>query len=162
MRISSVAHLSPPQMFPFWISLASPKTQRAECGRKSHLHDTREARAKTMNSSIGFVVISHLDLQRLERLIGALNRTYDEPPIAIHHDFFQSNIDVSRLSGNIVFVRPHLRTHWADASIVHADLSGASRPLSQLRPRLVHIAQRGRLSDNAGPTGLEGITRGNV
>ena len=91
-------------------------------GASRNLHDTRDARAKAMNSSIGFVVVSHLDLQRLERLIGALNRTYDEPPIAIHHDFFQSNIDVSRLSGNIVFIRPHLRTQWADASIVHADL----------------------------------------
>ena len=75
-----------------------------------------------MKPFIGFVILSHLELSPLERLIGALNRTYDEPPIAIHHDFFQSNIDVSRLSGNIVFVRPNLRTQWAHISIIRACL----------------------------------------
>jgi len=75
-----------------------------------------------MKPFIGFVILSHLELLPLERLIGALNRTYDEPPIAVHHDFFQSNIDVSQLNGNIVFVRPNLRTHWAHISILHAIL----------------------------------------
>jgi hypothetical protein len=76
-----------------------------------------------MNSSIGFVILSHSTLDLLERLIAALNRTYDEPPIAIHHDFSQSDIDVSRLNGNICFVRPSQATQWAHISVVRAALS---------------------------------------
>ena len=76
-----------------------------------------------MKSSMGFAILSHLDFDPLQRLIGALNRTYGKAPIAIHHDFSQTDGDVSRLEGDISFVRPSLRTKWADISIVHASLS---------------------------------------
>ena len=48
-----------------------------------------------MKSSIGFAILSHLDFGPLQRLIGALNRTYGKPPIAIYHDFSQTDGDVS-------------------------------------------------------------------
>jgi hypothetical protein len=76
-----------------------------------------------MSPPIGFVILSHLELDQLERLISTLNRTYDEPPIAVHHDFYQSNIDISRLNGNIHFVQPSLKTHWAHINIVHAAIA---------------------------------------
>jgi Core-2/I-Branching enzyme len=76
-----------------------------------------------MNSPIGFVILSHSELGLLERLVAVLNRTYEEPPIAIHHDFSQSNIDVSRLNGNICFVRPSQATQWSHISVVRAALS---------------------------------------
>lgn len=76
-----------------------------------------------MNSLVGFVILSHSELEPLERLINALNQTYDGPPIAVHHDFSQSDVDVSRLKGNISFVKPSLRTRWGDVSLVHAALS---------------------------------------
>jgi hypothetical protein len=83
-----------------------------------------------MNSAIGFVILSHLELDVIERLIGALNRTYGEPPIVVHHDFYQSDGDVSKFKANTSFVRPHLRTSWARISVVHAGLS-ALRTLYQ-------------------------------
>ena len=76
-----------------------------------------------MKPFMGFVILSHLELDPLERLISALNRAYDEPPIVIHHDFSQSDGDVSRFKGNISFVKPYLRTKWCDISVVHAALS---------------------------------------
>jgi hypothetical protein len=75
-----------------------------------------------MKSSTGFVILSHLDFDPLQRLVAALNLAYGEPPIAIHHDFSQTGGDVSGLKGNIFFVRPSLRTKWADISLVHASL----------------------------------------
>ena len=89
-----------------------------------------------MNSAIGFVILSHTEIDLLERLIGALNLTYDEPPIAIHHDFSQSYIDVSRLKGNICLVKPSIPTQWAHVSVIHSN----TRPLPQLHPRMVHAA----------------------
>lgn len=76
-----------------------------------------------MNPPVGFVILSHAELAPLERLVAALNRAYDDPPIAIHHDFSQSNIDVSQLKGNVRFVRPHLRTRWGQVSAIRATLS---------------------------------------
>jgi Core-2/I-Branching enzyme len=76
-----------------------------------------------VNSSIGFVILSHSEVELLERLIGALNRTYDQPPISIHHDFSQSDVDVSRLRGNVVLVRPSYRTEWAHVSVIRAALA---------------------------------------
>jgi hypothetical protein len=75
-----------------------------------------------MNARIGFVILSHSELGLLEQLISALNRAYEEPPIAIHHDFSQSSIDVSQLRGNIQFFKPSLKTGWGLSSIIPATL----------------------------------------
>ena len=79
-----------------------------------------------MKPFMGFVILSHLGFDPLDQLITALNRTYDEPPIVIHHDFSQSDGDVRRFNGNVLFVRPSLRTKWCDISVVHAALSALS------------------------------------
>ena len=45
--------------------------------------------------TVGFVILSHERDERLARLVDALNREYDDPPIVIHHDFGQARIDTS-------------------------------------------------------------------
>lgn len=73
-----------------------------------------------MNAPIGFVILSHLELDQLKRPIDALNRTYNEPPIVIHHDFHQSAGDISQFKGRASFVSPSIRTKWADISLIRA------------------------------------------
>jgi Core-2/I-Branching enzyme len=87
-----------------------------------------------MNRYVGFVIISHSELSPLERLVGALNCTYEEPPITIHHDFSQSDIDVTRLSGNVRFVRPSLKTGWGLSSVIQATLSALRELYKQYDP----------------------------
>ena len=45
-----------------------------------------------MSKAIGFVIISHNYPQQLLRLVRCLQRNYNNPPIAIHHDLGQSQI----------------------------------------------------------------------
>ncbi len=73
-----------------------------------------------MTEPIGFVILSHADPGQLGRLVDRLNRLYDRPPIAIHHDFYQSKVETDRFSGNVAFVSPSIRTRWAHISVVHA------------------------------------------
>ena len=74
---------------------------------------------------IGFVLLSHLSSPALARLVGALNRTYDNPPIVIHHDFSQSPLPLTsaQVGNNISVVQPHYRTRWAHISLVDAFLT---------------------------------------
>jgi hypothetical protein len=76
-----------------------------------------------VRAPLGFIILSHAELEPLCRLVRALNRAYNDPPIAIHHDFSQSRIDVAQLRGNIRFVNPSLITRWGDISLVHATLA---------------------------------------
>jgi hypothetical protein len=76
-----------------------------------------------MRAPLGFIILSHAELEPLQRLIRALNRTYNDPPIAIHHDFSQSSIDITELRGDIRFVNPSLVTRWGHISLVHATLA---------------------------------------
>jgi Core-2/I-Branching enzyme len=77
----------------------------------------------SMRAPLGFIILSHAELEPLKRLIRALNRAYNDPPIAIHHDFSQSRIDVAQLRGDIRLVNPSLITRWGDISLVHATLA---------------------------------------
>ncbi|MFK3891653.1 beta-1,6-N-acetylglucosaminyltransferase [Sphingomonas sp. NPDC079357] len=64
------------------------------------------------------MILSHRDPAQLLRLVGTLNRLYDDPPIACHHDHAQCPIDVSAFPGNVRFVEPSIRTGWAKWSVV--------------------------------------------
>ncbi|MEH3102511.1 MAG: hypothetical protein PGN12_01210 [Sphingomonas phyllosphaerae] len=68
--------------------------------------------------TIGFVILSHRDPGQLLRLVATLNRLYDAPPIACHHDRAQSPIDERQFPGNVRFVDPSIRTGWAKWSVV--------------------------------------------
>lgn len=71
---------------------------------------------------IGFVILSHRAPEQLERLIGTLNRLYDHPPIACHHDFGQALLDRSRFPANVRFVEAWVATGWGKWSVVDAFL----------------------------------------
>jgi hypothetical protein len=81
-----------------------------------------------MTKHIGFVILSHNHPDQLLRLVRCLQNIYDNPPIAIHHDFSQSPVDANEFPSDIKFVRPHLRTRWGQFSIV----SGALKALDLL------------------------------
>lgn len=72
---------------------------------------------------IGFVILSHRDPAQLLRLVATLNRLYDDPPIACHHDRAQSAIDNGAFPGNVRFVDPSIRTGWAKWSVVRGFLA---------------------------------------
>lgn len=74
-------------------------------------------------SQIGFVIITHTTPDQIARLIRALNLVYANPPIALHHDFDQSPLDIS-LPTNVQVVRPHISTRWCGYSVVQATLAG--------------------------------------
>ena len=71
---------------------------------------------------IGFVILSHKSPGQLLRLCRALNALYADPPIACHHDFRQSALEVGAFPGNVRFVQPSISTAWAKWSLVQATL----------------------------------------
>jgi hypothetical protein len=71
-----------------------------------------------------FLVLSHTHPQQLYRLVSRLVDMYNAP-VAIHHDFDKSSIDVSRFARLPVrFVRPHVVTNWGGLPVVDAVLRG--------------------------------------
>jgi hypothetical protein len=75
-----------------------------------------------MSPPIGFVLLVNPfnKLEQSERLIRKLNRMFDHPPIACHHDFGQNPRFIENLPGNVQIVRPHVATRWGDFSCVEA------------------------------------------
>ena len=76
-----------------------------------------------MSASIAFVLLSHREPAQLLRLVTTLNRLYDDPPIACHHDFSQCPLDTANFPGNVRFVTASIRTGWAKWSVVRAMLA---------------------------------------
>ena len=75
-----------------------------------------------MPMQIGFLILSHNNPQQLHRLVGCLQRVYDNPPIVIHHDFSQSTLHRDRFPSAVQFVAPHIKTGWGKLSVVLAAL----------------------------------------
>jgi hypothetical protein len=75
-----------------------------------------------MSDRIGFVILSHSNPHQLRRLVRCLQTIYDDPPIAIHHDFGQCPLRPDDFPSGIRFVAPHVHTRWAQFSIVTAAL----------------------------------------
>ncbi|MEO7933698.1 MAG: beta-1,6-N-acetylglucosaminyltransferase [Chthoniobacterales bacterium] len=75
-----------------------------------------------MMPTLGFVLLvnPHSPLSQTERLIRTLNRMFDFPPIACHHDFGKSQEFIQNLPDNVKVVRPHVNTRWADFSCIEA------------------------------------------
>jgi hypothetical protein len=71
---------------------------------------------------VGFAVLSHGNPEQLKRLFQALDRQYDSPAIACHHDFGQADLDVEAFGDNVRFVQPHIKTGWGRFSVVQAGL----------------------------------------
>jgi Core-2/I-Branching enzyme len=75
-----------------------------------------------MSKRIGFVILSHNNPQQLGRLVRCLQRIYDNPPIAIHHDMGQSPLRQDDFVSDVKFVTPHVKTGWGKFSLVVAAL----------------------------------------
>jgi hypothetical protein len=73
-----------------------------------------------MSKRIGFVILSHNNPHQLRRLVRCLQRIYDNPPIAIHHDLGQSPLRPDDFPPNAEFVVPHTPTRWGQFSVVIA------------------------------------------
>jgi hypothetical protein len=72
---------------------------------------------------IGFVLLTHNEPAQALRLARRLARSFERAPIACHHDFSQTPLDVRQFPPHVQFVRPHVRTHWGDFSLVDATLA---------------------------------------
>ena len=75
-----------------------------------------------MPKRVGFVILSHNNPQQLRRLVRCLQQIYDNPPIAIHHDFGQSPIRQDDFPSDVQFVSPHVKTGWGKFALVIAAL----------------------------------------
>jgi hypothetical protein len=80
----------------------------------------------------GFVVLTHAHPAQLRRLAGRLHRSFDGPPVVVHHDFGQSPCAPDGLPPGLTFVRDWVPTRWATWSLVEATLRAlrdlAARP----------------------------------
>lgn len=74
------------------------------------------------SNPIGFVLLTHTKPQQIYRLIDTLNRMFNYPPIVCHHDFSKCELSVDTLSKNVLIVRPHIQTKWADFSVEEATI----------------------------------------
>ena len=75
-----------------------------------------------MSTRVGFVILSHNNPQQLQRLVRCLQRIYDNPPIAIHHDFGQTSLQQHDFPSDVQFVFPHVKTRWGHFWLVIAVL----------------------------------------
>ena len=71
---------------------------------------------------LGFAILSYDQPKRLLRLVSTLNKMFDAPSIACHHNFDQCPLDTAQFPTNIEFIRPHIDTRWADISTSMAAL----------------------------------------
>jgi hypothetical protein len=71
---------------------------------------------------LGFVILSHRCPEQTRRLIDRLVTMFDGPPIACHHDFSQSHLDVRGLPATFRLVQPYRKTGWGDFSLVETTL----------------------------------------
>ena len=77
-----------------------------------------------MKPPIGFVILVNPfnPLEQTARLIRTLNRMFDYPPIACHHDFGQNPQFIENCPANVRLVHPHVDTRWGDFSCVEATI----------------------------------------
>jgi hypothetical protein len=79
---------------------------------------------------IGFVLLTHANSSQILRLVGTLNRMFNSPPIACHHDFSKCWLEESKFPDNVIFVKPSLNTCWGAFSLVEAMLAAMKLLLS--------------------------------
>jgi hypothetical protein len=83
---------------------------------------------------IGFVLLTHANPAQALRLVDVLNRMFDRPQIACHHDFSQYPLSMDLFPLNVRFVQPHIETQWGDIKVVKAGLAAMELLRSSDRP----------------------------
>jgi hypothetical protein len=72
--------------------------------------------------ALGFVLISHTNPAQLQFLCEQLTARFDHPPIAVHHDFFQTPMNTGAFPANVSFVSNVVRTRWGGFGYVEGAL----------------------------------------
>lgn len=72
---------------------------------------------------IGFVLVSFNRPEQTIFLCRKLSETFGDPPIALHHDFGQSDLERRLLPSNVHLVEPWLATGWGIFAVVEANLA---------------------------------------
>jgi hypothetical protein len=85
---------------------------------------------------LGFVITSHTNDLRLDRLLRKLNQLYESPPVIIHHDFSQSSLPLidSKLPPNVTVLKRHYKTRWAHISVIDAVLTSVEELYCKYAP----------------------------
>ena len=76
-----------------------------------------------MAIKIGFVLLTHNKPQQAVQLVNTLDRIFDHPPVAWHHDFSLCDLPLDLVEANAHFVRPHVKTGWGKFSVIDATIA---------------------------------------
>ena len=76
-----------------------------------------------MKPSIGFVLVTYNQPQQTLALCRRLGVMFGDAPIAVHHDFSQSDLDRSQFPGNVRFTDKWHRTGWGTISVLNAQVA---------------------------------------
>jgi hypothetical protein len=76
----------------------------------------------TLNSPIGFVLVTHNKPEQTLLLCNRLTEIFDSPPIALHHDFGQTDLNITMLSSNVRVVKNWHKTAWGRIGVVEANM----------------------------------------
>ncbi len=75
-----------------------------------------------MGNPIGFVLVTYNRPEQTFRLVQRLNEMFGDPPIALHHDFGKSPLDVKALPRNVLVVKQWSDTGWGVIQVVDGNL----------------------------------------
>ena len=70
----------------------------------------------------GFVLLTHNNPTQVFKLIDRLNKIYEFPPIALHHDFSKSQLNTEDLTSNVLLVKDYVTTSWGGYSLIEATI----------------------------------------
>ncbi len=76
-----------------------------------------------MKPPIGFVIVTYNRPEQTMHLCQRLNEMFGAPPIVVHHDYGQCDLNRSALPGNVSVVEKWLGTGWGSLAVVDAQLS---------------------------------------
>ncbi len=71
---------------------------------------------------LGFVLATYHQPAQTLWLCRRLNAMFGDPPIAIHHDFSKTALEIGQFPANVHFVQDWVRTGWGSISVVEAQL----------------------------------------
>ena len=72
---------------------------------------------------LGFAILSHRQPAQLKRLTRRLSKMFDDPPVTIHHDFSQCDLERNDFPSNVQVVIPSISTKWGDWSVTEAAMA---------------------------------------
>ena len=75
-----------------------------------------------MSATIGFALLTHSAPEQVAYLCRRLSTMFDDPPIAIHHDYGKCSLDPAVLPGHVAIVKDWSQTEWGRSNLVTAYL----------------------------------------